>query len=193
MTLDDMSALTRGWNGYDAEPPSGEATGSARAYLTTLSGGVTPDRVAPSAVGGVGCTFRGRQTGRFVYVEFYNDGHYHTLFSRGEGVEPETSAGLPTGEEIGAFLDNPWHPIETAPKDGTHVLLYRRNPRAASYDEAWWRLDTFVNEYEWGGASWSYPTLDQPTHWMPLPPPPDDSSPEPESLDARDPLRRETV
>ena len=58
-----------------------------------------------------------------------------------------------------------WRPIETAPKDGTHILLYRRN-EVTSVSEGWWRLDVFGQSYEWGGAGWSYPEEDQPTHWM---------------------------
>ena len=61
-----------------------------------------------------------------------------------------------------------WQPIETAPKDGTHVLMYRDLCIA----EAWWQLDVFGKYYEWGGHGWSYPEWDQPTHWMPKPAPP---------------------
>lgn len=57
-----------------------------------------------------------------------------------------------------------WQPIETAPKDGTRVLLV-------------------INHGEWGDAVWTGLWADgwmvsygkaqaNPTHWMPLPPPP---------------------
>ena len=61
-----------------------------------------------------------------------------------------------------------WQPIDTAPKDGTHILLYRSNEHC-SISEAFWRQDVFKIAYEWGGHGWSYPKEDQPTHWMPMP------------------------
>lgn len=57
-----------------------------------------------------------------------------------------------------------WQPIETAPKDGTHLLAYRPGWHMA---EAWWRAD--VPDAGWGGYGWFYPSWDQPTHWQPLP------------------------
>ena len=78
-----------------------------------------------------------------------------------------------------------WQPIETAPKDGTHILVYGPS---AGYDEdapplgfsvAHW-YDDGVNELGWRGIVAgdnidSYSDLDedtQPTHWQPLPEPP---------------------
>lgn len=53
-----------------------------------------------------------------------------------------------------------WQPIETAPKDGTHVLGWCRH----------WGRD--VHEvYYWTGLN-RWQTTMQPTHWMPLPDPP---------------------
>lgn len=65
---------------------------------------------------------------------------------------------------LAAARERNWQPIETAPKDGTHMLMYRKS---TGIDEAWWKGDG------WGGRSWWYPQSDQPTHWMPLPEPPD--------------------
>ena len=60
----------------------------------------------------------------------------------------------------------PWRPIEEAPKDGTEFIAYRPDAGVftASYDpeqECW-----FANH------GYEDITDDQPTHWMPLPPPP---------------------
>ena len=52
-----------------------------------------------------------------------------------------------------------WQPIATAPKDGTQVLVYPQIC-AGQYDQrnaAWWKSGAWIT----------------PTHWMPLPPPPD--------------------
>ncbi len=66
-----------------------------------------------------------------------------------------------------------WQPIETAPKDGTHVLLYRSG-EYASLHEGYWKLSHFGGSHAWGGAGWTFAGFDQPTHWMPLPAPPGD-------------------
>ncbi len=57
-----------------------------------------------------------------------------------------------------------WKPIETAPKDGTRVLVWHQNWFAAS--TAQWYGDWWGLVYEVG------PFAYQPTHWMPLPAPP---------------------
>ena len=79
-----------------------------------------------------------------------------------------------------------WQPIETAPKDGTAVLLcWARSADGAPID---WRQDpetagVFVQVASWwaGDGEWIVycsmvrdPSLHfEPTHWMPLPPPPE--------------------
>ena len=62
-----------------------------------------------------------------------------------------------------------WQPIETAPKDGTVVLLAGcRKPVAAAWleDEIdYWHVDdNKLGPFALGGPA--------PTHWMPLPKPP---------------------
>lgn len=78
----------------------------------------------------------------------------------------------PSGLSVG-FV---WQPIETAPMDGTEVILFYPHllndgfvtagywHRATADYESYWYSD-LVN----GGAS-------PPTHWMPLPPPPSTST-----------------
>lgn len=74
-----------------------------------------------------------------------------------------------------------WQPIETAPKDGTAILAY--NPMIGAYSTAY--TTRFVPDKPYGGGfpcgywpngtpgSDNFGRWDcQPTHWLPLPPPP---------------------
>jgi hypothetical protein len=65
-----------------------------------------------------------------------------------------------------------WQPIETAPRDGTSILVYadykmfvarwiEQNP----YCPGWWHVDD--NKYDQFALCGH-----EPTHWMPLPEPP---------------------
>lgn len=93
-----------------------------------------------------------------------------------------------------------WQPIETAPKDGTWIMLWR----APAKEGEGWTADPLViarwYEDEFGDAEWTWP--DDPfdpftphgiahaneavesgaswgeenfTHWIPLPPPPEEA------------------
>lgn len=63
-----------------------------------------------------------------------------------------------------------WQPIETAPKDGTSILVF---PDIKVTN--WGYTRDKQNEFGWIGCysytTDEYDTLD-PTHWMPLPAPP---------------------
>ena len=68
---------------------------------------------------------------------------------------------------------NEWQPIETAPKDGTWVLVCGNgwDVMMASYS-----YDGRIGRgYFWGPTEWDDYELaeQQPTHWMPLPEPPE--------------------
>jgi hypothetical protein len=55
-----------------------------------------------------------------------------------------------------------WQPIETAPKDGTEILVLEREKKDISYV-------AYYSKFE--GWTVPYDEVD-PTHWMPLPEPP---------------------
>lgn len=64
-----------------------------------------------------------------------------------------------------------WQPIETAPKDGTHILLYSDQDVLEGY----WcdgRKRFIETGYCFVGCGCCADSLTPPTHWMPLPPPP---------------------
>ena len=56
-----------------------------------------------------------------------------------------------------------WQPIETAPKDGRNVLIFNED----GIEIGWWSRGTS----EWCRQD-MYLSTAQPTHWMPLPAPP---------------------
>lgn len=67
-----------------------------------------------------------------------------------------------------------WRPIETAPKDGTRILIYYAAP-GASVKQAWSANERghFIRVARWDDGKWrldmsGHFRLDA-THWMPLP------------------------
>jgi len=72
--------------------------------------------------------------------------------------------------EAKAKLD--WRPIETAPRDGTRVML--------GWPGGGVRYGFYLNNTNWKG--WRGPSMElpfpspPPTHWMPLPAPPKDAA-----------------
>lgn len=64
---------------------------------------------------------------------------------------------------------NEWQPIASAPRDGTRVLI-------ADMD-AWMAVARFwPGNMRWIEDAASGMTLNDPSHWMPLPPPPSDTN-----------------
>ena len=65
---------------------------------------------------------------------------------------------------------NGWRPIETAPKDGTTIILANGERAGIGF----WREFT-QSGYPW--RNWFFNMLNSqpyaPTHWQPLPPPPE--------------------
>ena len=108
-------------------------------------------------------------------------------FAAAEEILATLQAGEPYGEslanhpvrEIAAIIDRAasagWQPIETAPKDGTWILLLHENHSTPTVGR--W-IDT-PTVGRWIDGGWfSDDGLKWPsTHWMPLPPPPSAPSP----------------
>ena len=75
-----------------------------------------------------------------------------------------------------------WRPIDTAPQDGTEIIALFAlrsldGKRTWIHDFVHWRNGNgYPGWYDPRGGHWKH---HQPTHWMPLPAPPED--PEPES------------
>jgi hypothetical protein len=91
------------------------------------------------------------------------------------GFDPKGIGAFARAVEEAAMLDRiaqqpEWQVIETAPKDGTFILLLDENQPSAVYLIARWRLDCWRGQRTLSGKSiiWG-----EATHWMPLPPPPE--------------------
>jgi hypothetical protein len=76
-----------------------------------------------------------------------------------------------------------WQPIDSAPKDGTEILVYCP---AGQQAKSGWAFGPAIQSVKWDGSLthqnsmwWTltgYHEADawpEPTHWMPLPPPPE--------------------
>lgn len=64
-----------------------------------------------------------------------------------------------------------WQPIETAPKDGTRFLAFWPSTNPPNVNSTivttWWGMYTWETAFITAGDD------DLPTHWMPLPSPPE--------------------
>ena len=66
-----------------------------------------------------------------------------------------------------------WRPIETAPKGGARFLAYEAEAEPQHYE--CWRHEGYGEGQWWTDWADSEP---DPSHWMPLPPPPADTTPQ---------------
>ena len=95
--VEGFLGLQIGWNGYGASPPSPKAASLALSALGALHGTLAaPDRLAPSAVGGVGITYR--RGNRKAYVECCNSGQIVLLVSDADAEQLQTCKIEPTAE-----------------------------------------------------------------------------------------------
>ena len=85
-------------------------------------------------------------------------------------------------------MDNNWQPIETAPKDGTDILVGWWSAGVWFVRNAWWDdgFDIELGAIDPAGEGWWYPNtsvgtykvcrennaVDGPQYWMPMPGPP---------------------
>jgi hypothetical protein len=70
-----------------------------------------------------------------------------------------------------------WQPIETAPKDGLHVVCgFEKNGkiRTSRAQFSWLERGRWFSHYADKGYG-AYPIPFKPTHWKPLPSPPEDT------------------
>ena len=102
----------------------------------------------------------------------------------GEGFNVAPSRGSASEAPHSASQSLAWQPIETAPRDGTHVMVFPDN----RYGGHGWAVAKWGSGH-FGGMPGEVRHLTgwisdggffmgpQPTHWMPLPEPPQDQNP----------------
>lgn len=99
--------------------------------------------------------------------------HYVLVRGRPDNIERRLIIEIPADlrDEIAAFLERTseggWRPIESAPRDGTEVLLFW--PRKHS------EKPIIISGQNTTGNQWWSRRVGSltPTHWQPLPPPPE--------------------
>lgn len=90
------------------------------------------------------------------------------------GIKGYRSTALQAGRAIEraaieAYQRQQWRPIETAPKDGTRIIVYRALEPGYEHE--------LIGFDMWRNGNWyrSRRAM-RPTHWQPLPPPPEQST-----------------
>jgi len=77
------------------------------------------------------------------------------------------------GEQCVEYTRTPqWQPIETAPRDGTHVLGYWKTMRVTDYPAVLYKDDCFLNPNAFSFVGKVELEEVFPTRWMPVPTPP---------------------
>lgn len=75
-----IATFTKDWNSYGSDPPSRKAIELSREYLNRLASlDFLPDRVLPSAEGGVGFVFL--EGDKYADIEIFNDGEVYAGIS----------------------------------------------------------------------------------------------------------------
>lgn len=105
-----LETLQPGWDTYSAPAPSHFSIQQARTFVGVLHNiGFAPGRVAPSAIGGVGITFR--NASKEAYIEFRNDETTYLVLADVpndplvEPVRSETESLRQTAHQIREFLN----------------------------------------------------------------------------------------
>lgn len=185
-----QEGVSEGWRCFHCGDVFTDAD-EAQDHFGTIITDVPACRLAPDLAGLVKIirqqeselrAHRGEETESFR--EFYRLGAKHSAELR-EEEEKGYARGLADAqkhpEEIGLQrvdtapsppAAEPWQPIETAPKDGTHILVCRYVP-GVRFSQipptvVHWHDDGFYTSVNEIGPQWPYPA----THWMSLPQPP---------------------
>lgn len=87
-------------------------------------------------------------------------------------LDADYTRASPVPEPVAAMGPVAWRPIETAPKDGSWFIGFRPSRYAQDAVDSWSWKAFGIEENVFVDARDSVWEDFQPTHWMPLPPPP---------------------
>jgi hypothetical protein len=85
------------------------------------------------------------------------------------GMQCKKCGGVPAYPRVlceKCYEPTQWQPIETVPKDGTRILTYRRDRNGK---DEYHTAKCNAPDDDWTIPGYGIP---EPSHWMPLPPPP---------------------
>jgi len=107
--VDDMESIPANWNGYGSEAPNLVARKQAVEILLAATSIIVPNRVSPSAQGGVGICFYNRE--KYADIECLNSGEVLATTSTGKGVPEVWQIFNPAEvkgalERIGKFINS---------------------------------------------------------------------------------------
>lgn len=149
-----LATLPNGWDGYGSPPPSAQTVNTVAAIVKDGSSNARVDLV-PGSDGSVQAEWHLRGD---IDVEYLIDAEgKHSLHV----YRWPAPIDRPGADRAG------WQPIETAPKDGTRVILdWGHKARVGYY------LDNSKTSRPWQG--WKVPSMEewpagQPVAWMPFP------------------------
>jgi hypothetical protein len=101
--VEELEGLPDNWDGYGAESPNATAIALARDVLDRLhSDALTPERIVPSAEGGVAFVFRAPD--RYADIECFNDGSVFAG-SSGDTIPTEVWPVGADGTSLGATIE----------------------------------------------------------------------------------------
>jgi hypothetical protein len=100
-------------------------------------------------------------------VPFRDGGKKMTLIDRLKSAH--SFHGDPLHREAWEALEMPWRPMNTAPKDGTEILLFFRLTRySGSIQEGWYDEEEGAWQLSWGEVDKILSDM-KPIKWMPRP------------------------
>jgi hypothetical protein len=135
MTLDEMYELKDGWNSYKAKAPNAFAIENARNFLKLLP---NPHKVNPSAMGGVGITYK--KSSLKAYVEFYNNPGKIGLLMYDDLYEDD--------DHVHTASDTDVNKIKTSIENYFYPLFTEEQIMVASNEELDWMISWYIVDFK---------------------------------------------
>ena len=109
-----------------------------------------------------------------ITTEAYDDSWRKAGVTMWTSLNPTHAAAAYRAVKAEGVINQGWQPIESAPKDGTRILVWLK-PLSQHEKINTDAQHSWVDKAHWtkfNGGGWVHYQLGTPTHWMPLPNPP---------------------